>query len=308
MGLEASTAAGDAGRLARVLTRDALLDRARARAAAGLVRPAGFVRPVRFAVRPVRVAIAFLPGKTVSFHSARGASWPQAVETEHRAGSGTLRDDKGARMARQPGSLVLLAAATLAAGVAAADTLVLRDGRRLEGDLVSVRGDTVEFERSGGRRRTERFDRSEVRRIELDESRGRFDDDRDEGPMREMRPGGLREREVSVSASDAWTDAGVDVRAGQTVYFEASGRIRWGADRRDDPGGESGSHHNPNRPLPNRPGAALIGKVGEGSRDYFFIGKDEGPVKIRTSGRLYLGVNDDYLLDNSGSFRVIVHY
>jgi len=45
-----------------------------------------------------------------------------------------------------------------------ADTLVLRSGRRIEGDLVGVRGSTVEFDESGS---TRRYDRSEVARIEL---------------------------------------------------------------------------------------------------------------------------------------------
>jgi hypothetical protein len=29
---------------------------------------------------------------------------------------------------------------------------------------------------------------------------------------------------------------------------------------------------------------------------------------MRQSGRLYLGINDEYLADNSGSFRVTVYY
>ena len=40
------------------------------------------------------------------------------------------------------------------------------------------------------------------------------------------RPGGMRERQVIVSADVDWNDAGIDVRAGQTVYFEAQGRVR----------------------------------------------------------------------------------
>ena len=59
--------------------------------------------------------------------------------------------------------------------------------------------------------------------------------------------------------------------------------------------------------MPNRPAAALIGRVGE-SNDYFFIGGDGGAVRVRGNGRLYLGINDDYLRDNSGAFRVTVYY
>lgn len=59
--------------------------------------------------------------------------------------------------------------------------------------------------------------------------------------------------------------------------------------------------------MPNRPAAALIGKVGEGE-NIFFIGNDTGPIRVRNSGRLYLGINDDVLTDNRGSFRVVVYY
>jgi hypothetical protein len=190
--------------------------------------------------------------------------------------------------------------------LAAADTLVLRSGRRVEGELIAVRGDTIEFrERRGlfGSGRVNSYDRQEVARIELDEQAGTPPRDSSESG----RPSGLRERQVSVAADQAWTDTGLEVRSGQRVSFEASGRIHWGPDRRDGPAGEGGSHHNPNRPMPSRPGAALIGKVGD-SRDYFFVGAGDGPIRMRSSGRLYLGINDDYLQDNSGSFRVVVYY
>jgi hypothetical protein len=104
-----------------------------------------------------------------------------------------------------------------------------------------------------------------------------------------------------------WTDTGIDVRSGQTVYFEASGQVRWGRDRRDGPEGEDNSPSNPGRPIPNRPAAALIGRIGNSS-DFFLIGDEEGPIRLRSSGRLYLGINDDFLPDNSGSFRVVVYY
>jgi hypothetical protein len=108
-----------------------------------------------------------------------------------------------------------------------------------------------------------------------------------------------------VSATNPWTDAGVDVRAGQIVYFEATGRVRWGRDRRDGPEGERNSPFNQARPLPNRPGAALIGRIGG---DVFFIGDESGAVRVRSAGRLYLGINDDVFTDNTGSLRVTVAY
>jgi hypothetical protein len=185
-----------------------------------------------------------------------------------------------------------------------ADTLILRDGRRVRGELIAYRNGTIEFEerRGFGAGRTMRVERDEVARIEFEETTTR-----DTFSGGGVRPGGLRERQVIVSADTQWNDTGIDVRQGQTVYFEASGTVTWGASRRDGPAGERNSPSNPNRPMANRPAAALIGKVGPGD-DVFFIGDDTGGIRVRNSGRLYLGVNDDYLSDNRGNFRVVVHY
>lgn len=191
----------------------------------------------------------------------------------------------------------------------AADTLYLRDGSRIEGELLRVENGRVEFrERGGWNARTLRLDLNEVRRIDFDDRGGGGDwrgSDRGSGGGR---PQGLREREVVVTASEQWNDTGIEVRSGQTIYFSAGGRVRWGKNRQDGPAGENNSPHNPGRPLPNRPGAALIGTVGADSGDVFFIGDDSGPFRIRNSGRLYLGINDDVLTDNSGNFRVTIYY
>jgi hypothetical protein len=210
---------------------------------------------------------------------------------------------------RTPGAIgIALVGLTI---VARADTLVLRDGNRVEGTVVSIRDGIVEFEaRRGflGRERV-RVERDEVLRIEFDRrSEDRRDDDRDNGDRRDgRRPSGLREREVSVDSWLGWKDTGIEVRGGQTVYFSASGRVRWGPNRQDGPAGERNSPRNDARPMPGRPAAALIGRIGD-SNEYFFIGDDEGAIRMRSSGRLYLGVNDDYLKDNTGSFRVTVYY
>jgi hypothetical protein len=198
--------------------------------------------------------------------------------------------------------LILGAACVLSLSVSlVADTLVLRNGTRIEGQLLSVRHGVIEFEerRGTGRGRRVEINRADIVRIE-------FDTARDPGSSR--RPFGLRERTALVNANAPWTDTSVDVRVGQTIYFEANGEIRWGRDRRDGPGGEKNSPRNPNRPMPNRPAAALIGKIGSDSADYFFVGEEQGPIRVRATGRLYLGINDDYFNDNSGTFRVIIYH
>jgi hypothetical protein len=202
--------------------------------------------------------------------------------------------------------LVLGVAMIAAAAPALADVLVLTNGRRLQGELIGVFGREIEFEeRDGPRRRIVRIPREDIDRIEF-EGRRVFDaDDRGPGPV--SIPRGMRERRVNVNSREPWTDAGIEVREGQALFFLSSGEVRWGPNRRDGAAGERDSPVNNARPLPDRPAAALIGRIGD-RQDVFFIGADPGPYRARASGRLYLGINDDWLADNSGSFRVIVSY
>jgi PA-IL-like protein len=205
-------------------------------------------------------------------------------------------------MHRQRWTAGLVLALVMSASLQA-DTIYLRDGSRVQGELIAVRNGTIEFEerRSYGSGRTLRFDRDEVVRIEFENARRSGGNDFTSGG----RPSGMRERQTIVSGDVAWNDSGIDVRAGQTIYVEAQGQVRWGKDRRDGPAGERNSPANPNRPMGNRNAAALIGKIGN---DLFFIGDETGPIRVRSTGRLQLGVNDDVLTDNSGNFRVVVYY
>jgi hypothetical protein len=206
--------------------------------------------------------------------------------------------------------LVWMVAAVLLVAAGAplfADVLVLRDGRRVEGVLVEIRGDTIEFEAAGPRGwRVERFRRADVRAIQFDDRPDGFDTrgGRDEGGWGAS---GQRERTVQVQARQGWTATGLTVRAGQSVRFQASGEIRWGPGRRDGPSGERNSPYNEHRPMPRINAAALIGKIGP-QGDPFFIGDDRAPVRVREGGELFLGINDDFLQDNSGWFTVVIGY
>jgi hypothetical protein len=121
-------------------------------------------------------------------------------------------------------------------------------------------------------------------------------------------PRGMRERLVTVEGNARWNDTGIDVREGQQLYFTASGEVRWGPrNRKDGAAGERNSPVNKDRPIPDRPAAALIARIGDGN-DIVFIGAEAGPFRARQTGRLYLGINDDWLEDNTGSLRVKVSY
>jgi len=206
------------------------------------------------------------------------------------------------------------------AATLSADTLILRDGRRIEGRLISYQDGVIEFQErdSGGfygRVNKEDVQGIEFGRAERQEFEGRQErQERQERPERQdqpqasqQRPRGLREKRVMVVANTAWTDTGIDLISGQNVYFEATGEIVWGPNRRAHPDGEPNSPNNKARPIANRAGGSLIGRVGMPS-DPFFIGADRGVFRVRGSGRLFLGINDDYLPDNSGYFTVMVYY
>ena len=215
-------------------------------------------------------------------------------------------------------AIVTVCVATSAA--VSADTLVMRDGRRVQGELIAIRNGTIEFDAQRGLfgRDRVRVERNDVLRIEFDEgsqpgsgfgpSGGGSGNSSGSGSGPGAgRPSGLREHEVNVSARERWVDSGLSVRSGQTVYFQTSGRVRWGPDRQDGPQGERNSPRNNARPIPSRPAAALIGRIGETDAP-FFIGDEQGPIRLRGNGILYLSINDDALQDNSGSFRVTIYH
>jgi hypothetical protein len=215
-------------------------------------------------------------------------------------------------------SLWLTLAFVIAAGLSlAADTLVMRNGDQVRGQLVGIRNGEVEFrEERGSNSWTIRVNLRDVRRIDFDDQYGNrgygSGDARDPqvapyDPNQGPRPG-MREREIVVSANVPWVDSGVEVRDGQQIYFRTLGKVTWGKGRKDGPEGEKNSPSNPGRPIPNRPGASLIGKVGDRSKDLFFIGDQQGPLRVRGSGRLFLGINDDVLADNTGNWRVTIFY
>lgn len=218
-------------------------------------------------------------------------------------------------MTRRIGAKAALVAVLIGLGATAltADRLVLRDGRRMEGQLIRVQGGMIEFREDQGFRgsRIVQIRREDVERIELEEEGIPSDRPARGGGFGQPagRPNGLREREVWVAANTAWADTGVDVREGQAVYFTTNlGDIQWRRGQHTRAAGDPGVPYNAQRPIPGRPIGALIAKIGSASTDFFFIGDNEGPIRMRGAGRLFLGINDENLADNQGAYRVTVFY
>lgn len=131
---------------------------------------------------------------------------------------------------------------------------------------------------------------------------------------------------VDVSSQVAWTDTGLDVKAGDFLIITASGVITLDTDgkqstpegRQDLGGASSGCNYLVFDTVPH----ALVGQIGASSSlsgSGFYVGANFS-APVNSSGRLFLGFNDGFVKcnrsgldsggvgDNSGSFsaKVIV--
>jgi hypothetical protein len=111
------------------------------------------------------------------------------------------------------------------------------------------------------------------------------------------------DRTITVPSNQQWTNSGVDVRRGQVIHFRASGNIALSKNPGDNatPAGANDGRMAGNSPLPGVVGGLLIGRVNNGQP--FAIGA-QADVTMQANGRLYFGINDDYVPDNSGNFVV----
>jgi hypothetical protein len=139
------------------------------------------------------------------------------------------------------------------------------------------------------------------------ERRGNWRDrviDRRNQNQRTAAPAGARS--VVVPGNVAWTNTGLNVSRGQWLRFEPSGEIRLsfnGDDMATAAGGKNFRLVQKSQ-IPTIPVGALIGRVNNGQP--FSIGDTTQAFQMPADGRLYLGVNDDHLPDNSGNYVVKV--
>ena len=75
------------------------------------------------------------------------------------------------------------------------------------------------------------------------------------------------------------------------------------ADQVASPAGKGGDASQPTLPVPQTGVGALIGRIGNGKA--FAIGAG-ATVSMPAAGRLFIGVNDSELSDNSGTYMVTI--
>jgi hypothetical protein len=108
----------------------------------------------------------------------------------------------------------------------------------------------------------------------------------------------------SDNTSNGWTNTGLVVRRGQRLRITASGRVNLGSNRFATPDGLPGI---PDRDklMRNQPTGGLIAVMGDDNDDFIFVGSSRDFVAQR-DGVLFLGVNEGNLSDNSGFFEVVI--
>jgi hypothetical protein len=106
---------------------------------------------------------------------------------------------------------------------------------------------------------------------------------------------------LEVDAARQWTDTGLVVRPGEVLRFEASGQVQLSSDPNDvaHSGGSLTGRYATGAPLPRALAGALIGRIDNGQP--FAIG-NQTTVTMPAAGRLFIGINDDHVEDNSGQF------
>ena len=129
--------------------------------------------------------------------------------------------------------------------------------------------------------------------------------------------------QITVLGNVDWTDTGLEVKEDQEIYFSAQRQISL---QRGNPmawcGPDGMDRKTMQQPISDKNIGALIGKVvwlisievdeetGEEIRheiiEKFYIGS-ANQVRMPISGRLFLGINENVVGDNSGEFEVIIY-
>ena len=114
----------------------------------------------------------------------------------------------------------------------------------------------------------------------------------------------VRVRVRADNAANGWTDSGLMVRKGQRLRISASGRVSLGQGRFSTPTGLARVLDN-EKLMRDEPTGALIAVVGDDNDEFIFIGGGREFYAPR-DGRLFLGVNEGNLADNTGTFDALI--
>ncbi|HEU5056304.1 MAG TPA: hypothetical protein VFU21_07255 [Kofleriaceae bacterium] len=125
--------------------------------------------------------------------------------------------------------------------------------------------------------------------------------DKADDPVGEGEDDEPTEFSLQIDAGQTWSDTGIDLERGEMFSLLASGSIDFGP-ASIGPEGFAPADHDEYNVVPCSDHAGLIGRIGADGEP-FFAGAEA--VSVATAaGRLYLGVNDTDVGNNSGAFAV----
>ncbi|HEX3558328.1 MAG TPA: hypothetical protein VHU19_03945 [Pyrinomonadaceae bacterium] len=114
----------------------------------------------------------------------------------------------------------------------------------------------------------------------------------------------VRVRVHADNTANGWTDSGLMVRKGQRLRVTATGRVSLGQGRFSTPTGLP-RVVDTEKLMRNEPTGELIAVVGDDNDDFIAVGASREFYAPR-DGRLFLGVNEGNLDDNTGSYDVVI--
>ena len=106
------------------------------------------------------------------------------------------------------------------------------------------------------------------------------------------------------NTNNGWTNSGLVVRKGQRLRISSTGRVSLGGGRFSTPAGMTGSPDS-EKLMRNEATGALIAVIGDDNDDFLLIGTRRDFVSQR-DGVLFLGVNEGNLADNTGTYDVVI--
>jgi hypothetical protein len=106
------------------------------------------------------------------------------------------------------------------------------------------------------------------------------------------------------NTANGWTNTGWVVKKGQRIRISGTGRVSLVNGRYSTPSGVS-SLPDGEKLMKEKPTGSLIAVIGDDNNEFIFVGGSSEFVATR-DGTLFLGVNEGYLDDNSGSFDVVI--
>jgi hypothetical protein len=177
--------------------------------------------------------------------------------------------------------------------------VLMRNGQVLDGRLADVGGThplRLTIDTPGGSREINSSEVAQVHLAPLNTSAA-------QAATSGAAPAPIPAGAINVPANQGWTNTGIPVLRGQRISFNAQGDIMISPTASSGPDGSPAvTSPNVRYPLQGVPAGALIGRVGNGAP--FPIGRNTQPITMPANGPLMLGINDDVLNDNSGSYSV----